>query len=62
MKFFKRGFCIFSFIVILAISPYAESQVLYRGSAQTDSTSTVVFKGKSPMGAILRFVAFPGWG
>jgi len=62
MRFIKNAFCISLFIFLLTCSSYAEKPKLYPELAQSDSTRAMVFKRKSPMGALFRSVAFPGWG
>jgi hypothetical protein len=53
---------IFLFIFIFAISSYTQEKKALPETVQVDSAQAVVFKSKSPMGALLRSAAFPGWG
>ena len=62
MRFPGKIFFIFLFIFIFARFSYAQEKKVLPEIAQTDSAQVTVFKSKSPMGALLRSVAFPGWG
>ena len=62
MKSSKTVLFLFLFIFLLTIPSYAARQEISKGLAPADSIKSAVFKGKSPMGALWRSVAFPGWG
>ncbi len=62
MRFPGKIFFIFLLIFIFARFSYAQEKKVLPEIAQTDSAQVTVFKSKSPMGALLRSVAFPGWG
>jgi len=62
MRFLGITIFMFLFIFIFAISSYTQEKKVLPEIAQTDSAQAMVFKSKSPMGALLRSVAFPGWG
>ena len=62
MKSLKNAVCLFFFIFLLTQPSYAANQEISKGLAPTDSIKSAVFKSKSPLGALWRSVAFPGWG
>ena len=62
MRFLGITIFIFLFIFIFTRFSYAQEKKVLSEIAQTDSAQAMVFKSKSPMGAFLRSVAFPGWG
>ena len=62
MKFRKNTIYLFLFIFLLAIPSYSLSQEISKKPTPSDSIKPVVLKTKSPMGALWRSVAFPGWG
>ena len=62
MRFLGITIFIFLFIFIFTRFSYAQEKKVLSEIAQTDSAQAMVFKSKSPMGALLRSVAFPGWG
>ena len=62
MKFPKTVLFLFLFICLLPLPSYAANQEISKGLAPTDSIKSGVLKSKSPMGALWRSVAFPGWG
>lgn len=62
MKSLKNVMCLLYFIFLLTIPSFAARQEISKGLAPTDSIKSPVIKSKSPMGALWRSVAFPGWG
>ena len=62
MKSLKNSVCLFFFIFLLTLPSSAAKQEISKGLAPADSIKSAVFKGKSPLGALWRSVAFPGWG
>ena len=59
------GITIFIFMLIFFVFArfsYTQEKKVLPEIAQTDSAKVKVFKSKSPMGALLRSVALPGWG
>jgi len=66
MTILKKAFCtttfIFLSIFLLTCFSYAEKPKLSLDVPKADSSKSVVFKRKSPMGALFRSVVFPGWG
>jgi len=62
MKSLKNAVGLCCFIFLLTLPSYAARQEISKGLAPTDSIKSAVFKRKSPMGALWRSVAFPGWG
>jgi hypothetical protein len=62
MKFLRKVFWIIFLLFVLTCFSYAEKPKISSGLAQTDSSQAMVFKTKSPMGALFRSVVFPGWG
>jgi len=62
MRFIKMTFCLWLLFFILAGFSYAQKLKVSSEKASADSTRSVVLKSKSPMGALWRSVAFPGWG
>jgi hypothetical protein len=62
MKFPKTVLFLLLFICLLPLPTYAANQEISKGLVSADSIKSAVFKRKSPMGALWRSVAFPGWG
>jgi hypothetical protein len=62
MKSFKNTVCLFFLIFLFALNSNAISQEITKKPAPADSVKLAVLKSKSPMGALWRSVAFPGWG
>ncbi len=62
MKFLKNFIGLFTLIALLTVSSHAEPQEISKGLTPNDSVRSVALKSKSPIGALWRSVAFPGWG
>lgn len=62
MKFSITAWLLFFFVSLLTLPSYAARQEISTGLASADSIKLAVYKSKSPMGALWRSVAFPGWG
>ena len=62
MRFLGITIFIFMLIFVFARFSYTQEKKVLPEIAQTDSAKVKVFKSKSPMGALLRSVALPGWG
>ena len=62
MKSLQKIVRLFLLIFFLTLPSLAVSQEITKRLVPADSTKLVVLKSKSPMGALWRSVAFPGWG